>query len=176
MRIVKNYTANIIGAGLLLAFAYQHANGQAAKQGGSNAQQIERGKYVVMIGGCNDCHTSADEKGNAQTDLMFGGGFRFTGPWGDVVSPNITRDPSGISHYDAAMFIKTIRTGRASGGVRDLNPLMPFSYFRNMTDDDLKAIFAYLQTVKPVCHHVDNSEPPVYCKVCRQKRGFGDKN
>jgi hypothetical protein len=81
--------------------------------------------------------------------MMFGGGTRMKGPWGDVVTPNITLDPSGISHYDEVMFIKTIRTGRASGGVRQLNPLMPYSYFKNMTDDDLKAIFAYLRTVKP---------------------------
>jgi len=140
------------------------------------SEQVKHGWYLVRLAGCNDCHTPADEKGNAITAMMFGGGFRFAGPWGDVVSPNITTDPSGIGHYDAAMFIKTIRTGHASGGVRDLNPLMPFSYFRNMTDDDLKAIFAYLQTVKPVRHHVDNSEPPVYCPLCRQKHGFGDKN
>jgi mono/diheme cytochrome c family protein len=140
------------------------------------SEQVKHGWYLVRLAQCNDCHTPADEKGNAMTDMMFGGGFRFTGPWGDIVSPNITTDPSGISHYDRAMFIKTIRTGHASGGVRDLNPLMPFSYFRNMTDEDLEAIFAYIQTVKPVRHHVDNSEPPVYCPVCRQKHGFGDRN
>lgn len=140
------------------------------------SEQVKQGWYLVRIAGCNDCHTPADENGNAATNMMFGGGFRFTGPWGDIVSPNITTDPSGISHYDEAMFIKTIRTGRASGGVRDLNPLMPFSYFRNMTDEDLKAIFAYIQTVKPVQHVVDNSEPPTYCRICRQKHGFGDKN
>jgi hypothetical protein len=45
-----------------------------------------------------------------------------------------------------------------------------------MTDEDLKAIFAYLRTVPPVKHRVDNSEPPTYCPICRQKHGFGDKN
>jgi mono/diheme cytochrome c family protein len=140
------------------------------------SEQVKHGWYLVRIAQCNDCHTPSDEKGNFRTDMMFGGGARMKGPWGDVVTPNITSDPSGISHYDEAMFIKTIRTGRASGGVRQLNPLMPYSYFRNMTDDDLKAIFAYLRTVKPVRHHVDNSEPPVYCKLCRQKHGFGDKD
>jgi len=140
------------------------------------SEQVKHGWYLVRLAQCNDCHTPADENGNARPDMMFGGGQRMTGAWGDVVTPNITSHPSGISHYDAALFIKTIRTGRASGGVRDLNPLMPFSYFRNMTDDDLTAIFAYLQTVKQVRHHVDNSEPPVYCKICRQKHGFGDKN
>jgi hypothetical protein len=61
------------------------------------------------------------------------------------------------------MFIKTIRTGNSSGGVRELNHLMPFSCFRNMTDGDLKAIFAFLQSVTPVKHYVDNSEPPSNC-------------
>lgn len=140
------------------------------------SEQVKHGWYLVRIAQCNDCHTPSDEHGKARTDMMFGGGARMKGPWGDVVTPNITSDPSGISHYDETMFIKTIRTGRASGGVRELNPLMPYSYFRNMTDDDLKAIFAYLRTVKPVRHHVDNSEPPVYCKLCRQKHGFGDKD
>ena len=139
-------------------------------------EQVKHGWYLVRIAQCNDCHTGSNPHGTAKTDMMFGGGARLAGPWGDVVSPNITSDPSGISHYDEAMFIKTIRTGHASGGVRELNPLMPYSYFRNMTDDDLKAIFAFLRTVPPVRHHVDNSEPPTYCPMCRQKHGFGDKN
>jgi mono/diheme cytochrome c family protein len=141
-----------------------------------SSEQVKHGWYLVRIAQCNDCHTPNDEHGNPRTDMMFGGGARMKGAWGDVVTPNITPDPSGISHYDEVVFIKTIRTGRASGGVRQLNPLMPYSYFRNMTDDDLKAIFAYLRTIKPVRHHVDNSEPPVYCKLCRQKHGFGDKD
>jgi hypothetical protein len=45
---------------------------------------------------------------------------------------------------------------------------MPFGAFRNLTDDDLKAMFAYLRTVKPVQHRVDNTQPPTYCKLCRQ--------
>jgi mono/diheme cytochrome c family protein len=140
------------------------------------SEEIKRGWYLVRIAQCNDCHTSANPDGSANTEMMFGGGYRMKGAWGDVVTPNITSDPSGIAHYDADMFIKTIRTGNASGGVRELNPLMPYSFFRNMSDEDLKAIFAYLRTVPPVRHHEDNSEPPTYCPICRQKHGFGDKN
>jgi mono/diheme cytochrome c family protein len=139
-------------------------------------EQVKHGWYLVRLAQCNDCHTPANADGSANTAMMFGGGARMTGPWGDIVTANITVDPSGIGHYDEAMFIKTMRTGRASGGVRDLNPLMPWSYFRNMTDEDLKAIFAYLKTVPPVRHHVDNSEEATYCPICRQKHGFGDKN
>ena len=141
------------------------------------SEQVKHGWYLVRIAQCNDCHTAFDDQaGVARTQLMFGGGQRMAGPWGDVVTPNITSDPSGISHYDEAMFIKTIRTGHASGGTRELNTFMPYRYFRNMTDDDLKAIFAYIRTVPPVRHHVDNSETPTYCPICRQKHGFGDKN
>ena len=53
---------------------------------------------------------------------------------------------------------------------------MPFAEYGNLTDDDLKAIFAYLRTLKPVRHRVDNSLPPTYCKLCRQKHGAGDQN
>jgi hypothetical protein len=45
-----------------------------------------------------------------------------------------------------------------------------------MNDQDLKDVFAYLRTLKPVKHHVDNSEPPSLCRLCRQKHGGGDKN
>jgi hypothetical protein len=59
---------------------------------------------------------------------------------------------------------------------RPLNPIMPVSVFKGMSDDDLKAIFAYLRTLKPVKHRVDNSEPPTDCKLCRQKHGAGNLN
>jgi hypothetical protein len=59
---------------------------------------------------------------------------------------------------------------------RKLNSIMPFGAFKNLTDDDLKAIFAYLRTVKPVKHRVDNTAPPTYCKLCRLKHGGGDQN
>jgi hypothetical protein len=67
-----------------------------------------------------------------------------------------------------------LRTGNPGG--RQLNPIMLWGYYRNMTDEDLKAIFAYLQSLKPVKHRVDNTEPPTYCKLCRQTHGFGDRN
>ena len=67
-----------------------------------------------------------------------------------------------------------MRTGYVKA--RQLKPPMPWWVYRNMTDEDLKSIFAYLRTVKAVAHRVDNSEPPTFCRVCRQKHGAGDKN
>ena len=108
------------------------------------------------------------------TELLFAGGFNLKGPWGDVTGVNITPDPSGISCYDEDLFIRTLRTGHV--GARPLNSIMPWAYFRNMNDDDLKAIFAFLRTVPPKQHRVDNSEPPTLCPLDGGYHGFGDRN
>jgi len=91
-----------------------------------------------------------------------------------VVSANITSDPSGIGYYSEATFITALRTGYV--GARPLNSIMPWGSFKNLTDDDLKAVFAYLRSVPPVKHRVDNSLPATYCKLCKQKHGAGDQN
>ena len=106
--------------------------------------------------------------------MAFAGGFSFTGPWGNVTSANITPDPSGISYYDEVLFLEVMHIGSVKA--RKLSPIMPVEVYKNLTDDDLKAMFAYLRTIKPVRHRVDNSEPPTFCKLCRQKHGAGDQN
>ena len=53
---------------------------------------------------------------------------------------------------------------------------MPWWYFGHMTEENLKAIFSYLRTLRPVKHHVDNTEPPTFYKLCRQVHGAGDQN
>lgn len=134
---------------------------------------VKRGEYLVRMADCHDCHTP-QTRGTYDEGLAFGGGFLFTGPRGDATSTNITPDPSGISYYDEALFIAAMRTGKV--GARALSPLMPWNVYSKMTDDDLKAMFAYLRTLKPVRHRVDNSLPPTACKVCRGKHGGGDQN
>lgn len=138
---------------------------------GPQATPVERGKYLVAIG-CG-CHTPTDRKGPIR-GLEHGGGEVLNGPWGEVTSANITPDASGIGYFDEALFLQAMRTGFVKA--RKLNSIMPFGEFANLTDDDLKAIFAYLRTVPPVKHRVDNSLPPTYCKLCRQKHGAGDQN
>ena len=129
---------------------------------------VARGKYLVNLGSCGSCHTPT-KQGQPMTELAFAGGVSFKGPWGEVNSANITPDASGISYYDEALFIRTLRTGQV--GARRLKSIMPWGYFRNMTDDDLKAIYAYLRTLPPVKHRVDNTEPPAECRVCGRRHG-----
>ena len=134
----------------------------------------KRGKYLVTIAGCMDCHTPQDAHGRPLPGMDSAGGFILDGPWGRVASANITSDPSGISYYDQATFTEAIRTGFV--GARKLNQIMPWHTYRAMTDEDIVAMFAYLKTLRPVRHHVDNTEPPTFCKVCRQTHGGGNQN
>ena len=145
-----------------------------------HSDRVAYGKYLVVAGHCEGCHTPADEKGMPAEDMHFAGGQPLIGPWegGDkmvsVNAANLTPDPSGIGYYDEAMFVDVLRHGGFK--TRQIANIMPWWFFRNLTDDDLKAMFAYLKTVKPVCHHVDNTETATYCKQCRTKHGLGDMN
>jgi hypothetical protein len=61
-------------------------------------------------------------------------------------------------------------------GARQLHASMPWWFFGKMTDDDLKSMFAYLRTLKPVKHRVDNTAPPTPCKLGKAKHGVGEQN
>ena len=126
---------------------------------------VARGKYMVHLG-CG-CHNVVDKLGYA-------GGEHLAGPWGDVTSVNLTPDASGIGYYTEATFITALRTGYV--GARKLNSIMPFDDFKNLTNDDLRAMFAYLRDLPAVKHRVDNSLSATYCKLCKQKHGAGDQN
>jgi hypothetical protein len=106
--------------------------------------------------------------------MDFAGGFALEGPWGYVAAANITPDPTGIPYYDEAQFLEVMRTGKVKA--RALSPVMPIKVYKNLTDDDLKAMFAYLRTIKPAKHRVDNSLPATMCKLCKQKHGAGAEN
>jgi hypothetical protein len=134
---------------------------------------VKRGAFLVDMARCGDCHTPVD-RGQPLPGMDLSGGQVFEGPWGRVASANLTPDASGIPYYDEVLFLQAIRTGYVKA--RPVNQIMPWHVYRGMTDDDLKAIFAYLKTVRAVPHVVDNTEPPTYCEVCRSAHGGGDKN
>jgi mono/diheme cytochrome c family protein len=145
------------------------------------SDRIKYGEYLVTAGHCDHCHTPTDEHNQPIPGMYLAGGQPLIGYWGPDVkklitvnSLNLTSDPSGLSYMNEAMFIKTLRTGQVQA--RLLSNIMPWAFFRNLTDNDLKAMFAYLRTVKPVQHRVDNTEPPGYCKICRHRHGYGVRN
>ena len=136
----------------------------------------KRGRYdVEVLGVCADCHTPRDDQGNQPPNMDFAGGTALT--YGDrkvVYSANITPAVNGIPYYTEDLFVEALRTGKVRS--RPLDDMMPTHYFRNMTDQDLKDIFAYLKTLKPVDHYVDNSLPPTKCPKCGLVHGGGDHN
>ena len=134
---------------------------------------MARGSYLVRMSACANCHTP-QEKGQPLPGMDFAGGFLLKEPRGDVVSNNITPAASGIGYYNDTSFVQAMHTGKV--GARPLHASMPWNFYGKMTDDDLKSVFAFLQTLKPVKHQLDNTEPPTYCKLCKQKHGFGRTN
>ena len=183
-----NLAARALAAGALVA-----AIGTAACTGPEAASQtsrVERGKYLVTIGGCNDCHTplKVGPKG-PEPDMarMLSGhpesfeistgttpasaqwmmtaavtGTAFSGPWGVSFAANLTPDQNtGLGIWTEDMFIRTIRTGKHMGVSRDILPPMPWPMYRNATDEDLKSIYAFLRSIRPIHNRVPTPLPPV---------------
>ena len=156
---------------------------------------VERGRYLVTVAGCNDCHTPFKMGPNGpepdMTRMLAGHpqGLRmpaapapqgpwvwsgsetntaFAGPWGVSYASNLTPEPNtGLGIWTEELFIKALRTGRHWGQARPILPPMPWQSYSRMTDDDLKAMYAYLRTIQPVVNSVPESvpaEPPVSAK------------
>ena len=151
--------------------------------------QVERGRLLVSIGGCNDCHTPLKfdaDVGMPLPDMsrMLSGhpegapdpagapaghdmgviGATMTSfklPFGTVYTANLTPDPeTGLGGWTEEMFLRAVRTGRHMGGNgRPILPPMPWPNVGQQTDDDIKAIFAYLRTIPAI--HNDVPAPKV---------------
>ncbi len=155
------------------------ANVDAAPASMSPDSMVKRGAYLVSIMGCNDCHTPKKmgpqgpvfdeertlsghpaevpvapyEAGTAKNWILFNQMLtNYVGPWGTSFSANLTPDSTGIGGWTEAQFLKAIREGKYKGldNTRPLLPPMPWQEYRNATDEDLKAVFAYLRSLKPI--------------------------
>lgn len=136
---------------LVMGFARAEADDL---QSGQDFSQIERGRYLTIAADCAACHT--DPIHNAS----FAGGRRIETPFGNVAAANITPDrDTGIGAWSDAEFDAALRLGVMPDGNR-LYPAMPYPYFTKMTQDDVVAIRAYLNTVAPVHRSVDSNQLP----------------
>jgi mono/diheme cytochrome c family protein len=161
----------MIGVSVALAVSLVAVGSAALVRAQAAQDQVERGKYLVGITGCHDCHSpklegmkpdperilsgrpattkvpsKADGEVHASEDLT-----AWTGGWGQSVASNLTPDPAtGIgTRYTEAKFVQTMRTGKKPEGIAVMPP-MPVDVYVNMKDEDLKAIYAYLKTIKPI--------------------------
>jgi hypothetical protein len=141
---------------------------------------IKRGSYLVNAIGCDDCHSpkkmgpqgpeldmenrfgghlANSPLGKPNPSVMKDGYVLFAmdltsavGPWGQSYSANISSDETGIGNWSEEQFFRAIREGKSKGmkEARPLLPPMPWAVYRNLSDLDLKAIFTFLKTTKPV--------------------------
>lgn len=156
----------------------------------ASADRIARGQYLVRFGSCHDCHTPHKPgpngvepdmtralSGHPATLVMppppklapgpwvwMGAGTNtaFAGPWGVSFTANLTPDEeTGLGKWTEDMFITALRTGRHEGKGRPILPPMPYPYVSSLTDEDLKAVFAYLRSIPPVRNKVPSPiDPP----------------
>ena len=136
----------------------------------------KRGAYLVTLASCGDCHTPMDDKGQYLPGMDLAGGniLEYADARPPRAAANLTPSPNGIPYYDEDLFVEVMRTGRVRD--RQISDVMPWGHYRGMTDEDLTAVFAYLKTVKPVDHYVDNSLPPSACAKCGIAHGGGQRN
>jgi mono/diheme cytochrome c family protein len=117
---------------------------------------LERGKYLVEIGGCSDCHTPGHFFGHPDATKYLGGsdvGFGIPG-LGVFVGPNLTPDrQTGLGTWTAQQIITAMTTGERPDG-RRLAPIMPTQNLSHLTRTDALAIAAYLKSLPPISHKV----------------------
>jgi len=127
---------------------------------------INYGKYLTNAASCVECH-SRFEKGSMVAGTEFGGGREFPFPDGSIVrAANISSDEeTGIGGWDDETFVSIFKAHSDSATLNtklnpgDFNSIMPWTMFGKMNEDDLKAIFAYLKTVKPIQNEVVKFTP-----------------
>jgi cytochrome c553 len=149
------------------------------------------GEHLVTVSACHDCHSPKKMTPNGpeiDSALLLSGhpsqmpdigvdrkemeqkGLGVTqdltswiGPWGISYTANLTSDASGIGNWTEGQFIYAIRNGKSKGmeNSRTLLPPMPWQMYRNFSDNELKAIFAYLKSTKPIRNIVPAPKPPV---------------
>jgi mono/diheme cytochrome c family protein len=124
--------------------------------------QIGRGKYLVTISGCNDCHTPGYFLGKPDMSRFLGGSdvaFEIPG-LGAFAGPNITPDKqTGIGNWTSEQIVSALQSGVRPDG-RVLAPIMPWHAFANLAADDAQAIAAFLQGVTPVSNQVPGPFKP----------------
>jgi mono/diheme cytochrome c family protein len=182
-------SAVLVAAAVMLQPSHAASGGTDCAQPDAHAAQVARGGYIVNSFGCADCHTPKKLAASGpEPDLehAFSGhpeGFvmppapelppgpwmvaaagtltAWSGPWGVSFSANLTPDPeTGLGKWSEETFLSTVRSGRHMGRGRQILPPMPIEQLDHMTDEDLKAIYAYLQSLPPVKNRVPAPLPP----------------
>lgn len=126
---------------LIPLLALSLAGGLASADGKTDSKMVERGRYLVSIAGCNDCHTARYMERNGaipEADWLAGSPVGFQGPWGTSYASNLRLYAQSLTE---AEWLVSAR--------REMRPPMPWFALREMSDADLKAIYRYLRSRGP---------------------------
>jgi len=176
--------------GMIAVAAVPAASNQSAPAAAASTAKVERGKYLVNIMGCHDCHTPLKMGANGPEfdmsraltghpqDLKMppapalpAGPWAwmgaitntaFNGPWGTSFTMNLTPDKeTGLGDWTEEQFIATMRTGKHQGKGRPVLPPMPFFNLGHLTDGDISSLFAYLRSLPPTHNRIPQPiDPP----------------
>jgi len=188
-KTVLNLTAIAAIASVVFVACQDSAASEEQSISMTKEEMVKRGAYLVNAIGCDDCHSPKRMGANgpeiipelrlsgypserpitkADTNVVKKGWMLFAddlttavGPWGQSFAANLTSDVTGTGNWKEEQFIKAIREGKYKGldNTRLLLMPMPWFVYRNLTDEDLKSIFAFLQTTKPVNNVVPAPRP-----------------
>jgi len=124
-------------------------------------QVLERGKKLATFGGCVDCHTPGALYGAPDfTRQLSGSELGWSGPWGTSYARNLTPDlETGLGYYKEHEIILALKSGKRLDG-KPMLPPMPWQNFASLSDADMHALVAYLQSLPPVAHQVPDALPP----------------
>lgn len=136
---------------------------------------VSRGRYLATIAACAECHTQK-KSGQPIQALAYAGGFEFKMPQGTVRSANITPDSStGIGAWSADQFVEKFKQYDLAYEEiytvdrQEFNTVMPWSMYGGMKEDDLRDIYAYLRTLKPVKNYVERFTPATEAGLVSRK-------
>jgi mono/diheme cytochrome c family protein len=135
--------------------AYPYPTGEELEQLPMNPGapgSVQRGRYLTTISGCGDCHTPQAADGQLDPERHLAGGVVIRTPEWEVIATNLTPDPeTGLGRVSRTQFMRAMRFGEAIA-VPDagIHPIMPWIFYRDMTDDDLHAMWAYLQSIPAI--------------------------
>jgi mono/diheme cytochrome c family protein len=156
MRILR-LLALSLPASLVTALLFIQGCGNSTAEGGdtikvSGPSRQAVGKYLIQIGGCNDCHTPGAMEGKlpAESEWLTGSPLGFKGPWGTTYAPNLRLK---IQPYNEDSFVQMYKK-------RDAKPPMPWSSLHAMSDEDLGSIWVYIHSLGPAGQPMPDALPP----------------
>ena len=125
----------------------------SANSKGMNDGDVSKGKYLIEVGGCNDCHTSGYAPSGGEVpeeQWLLGDGLGFRGPWGTTYALNLRQYMGKYSESEWVAKAKTLKT----------RPPMPWWAVNAMNESDLKSLYKYIKSLGVVNNAIPSYVPP----------------